>query len=488
MPDFFGTFDPAGAVKDVAALAMKKMDLDNGAARLKIASEQWGMQKDALKLGLQKQEAFKQGVSDFVAQTGRQPTAQDLLGVGASTGAVTPEEQIKSQTTLETNRLKPIATETLIAQKLGLGATPEQVLTELAKQKQAERAPKTETSTSLVLQGLPPDATPEMKLRAIATQKQQETAGKSKTEEQLTAAALEGDTKAQAVLDAMQKRRLAIAEKQRAIIDRGQGEQKFAPGTLDFMVSKYETDGQIPPFGMGSVGAKQRKEFFDKAAQRAKERGGTGADQSVRTAEFKANQSTLSDLTKREQIIKSFDVRINKTSDEVLIPLIKEWDLQNPRFANWTVNELAKIMGSGKLASLKLALNSVSNEVGKVEFNALGMVQLSDSASKVMNSIHDENMKVKDLLEVVETSRKLGKTGSEAISGQRKELLGRIKQISPDYKEPGKSGRDTGLAANWLKSVSNPTMETKRKMVKELKDKGWTSEEATAAVKGAGWE
>jgi hypothetical protein len=173
---------------------------------------------------------------------------------------------------------------------------------------------------------------------------------------------------------------------QTTIYNQGQGQGAagtFKPGTLDYMVEKYETDGVIPPFGMGSVGAKQRAAFFDKTAERARQRGDTGGEQAVRGAEFKSSQSTLTDLTKREQLIESYNVRINTTSDKVLIPLIKKYDLQNPRFINWPVNKLAEIMGSGDLASLKLALNSVSVEVGKVEFNALGIQQLTDSAAKL---------------------------------------------------------------------------------------------------------
>jgi hypothetical protein len=124
-------------------------------------------------------------------------------------------------------------------------------------------------------------------------------------------------------------------------------------------------------------------------------------------------------------------VRINETSNKVLIPLIKKWDLQSPRFANWPVNKLAEVMGSGDLAALKLALNSVSVEVGKVEFNALGIQQLTDSAAKFMNSVHDPNMKVGELLKVIDTSKALGKTGRDAISNQRKGLVNRMKDIAP---------------------------------------------------------
>lgn len=223
---------------------------------------------------------------------------------------------------------------------------------------------------------------------------------------------------------------------------------QFKEGTLDYMVEKYETDGTIPPFGMGQVGAKQRAAFFDKASDRAKSRGDTGGAQAIRGMEFKSNQSTLTDLTKREQLINSFKVRIDATSNQVLIPLIKKWDLQNPRFANLPVNKLAEIMGSGDLASLKLALNSVSVEVGKVEFNALGIQQLSDSAAKFMKDIHDENMPVKDILKVIKTSQALGKTGADAISNQRKELVKRTKEIAPGQSVSNYQDFDIKLPGN----------------------------------------
>jgi hypothetical protein len=204
------------------------------------------------------------------------------------------------------------------------------------------------------------------------------------------------------------------------------------------MVQKYETDGVVPAFGMGGVGAKQRAKFFDKVAERALQRGDTGGAQAIRGMEFKSNQSALTDLTKREQLINSFKVRIDETSDKVLIPLIKKWDLQNPRFANWPINKLAQFIGSGDLASLKLALNSVSVEVGKVEFNALGIQQLSDSAAKFIKEVHDESLKVSELLKVIDTSKALGETGLDAISEQRKSLVERTRQIAPQQSQPTK--------------------------------------------------
>lgn len=202
---------------------------------------------------------------------------------------------------------------------------------------------------------------------------------------------------------------------------------EFRPGTLDYMVEMYETTGQVPSFGMGSVGAKQRADFYDKVAERARSRGDMGSEQAARSASFKSNSMALNDLTKREQLIESFNVRINSTSDKILIPLIKKYDLRNPRWANIPVNKLNELMGSGDLASLKLALNSVSQEIAKVEFNALGIAQLTDAASKFMAGIHDPSIPVGELIKVIDTGKSLGKTATDAIAGQRSELISRIR-------------------------------------------------------------
>lgn len=248
-----------------------------------------------------------------------------------------------------------------------------------------------------------------------------------------------GKTDAQ-IDEAWQSRKLKLAEAGAKVRTAG---STFKEGTLDYMVELFETEGKVPSFGMGTAGAPQRAAFWDKVAQRAKDRGDSGAEQVARAAENRSNVMTLTDLTKREQLIESYNVRIHKTTDDVLIPLIKKWDLQNPRFANWPVNKLGEIMGSGDLASLKLALNSVSVEVGKVEFNALGIQQLTDSAAKFMNSVHDPNMKVSEILKVLDTSKALGRTGSEAISGQRKSLKARMKTNVATPKSEG-GGKQIG--------------------------------------------
>ena len=158
--------------------------------------------------------------------------------------------------------------------------------------------------------------------------------------------------------------------------------------------------------------------------------------------ENKANESALKDLTKRENLVNTFVTRIDKQTDEVLIPRLKKWGLTDPRFLNIPVNELSRIMGSGQLAALKLDVNSLQQEIGKVEYNALGIQQLTDAASKRMDEIFDVNMSVKDLLDVFDEVKKLGKTAMSSIREQKTTLKEDIFKLYGQ--KPGSKGGSSG--------------------------------------------
>lgn len=462
---FFETFAPDDVAKTVSAMALKKMDLDQANRQVKMAEEKWNLEKTALKDKLDRQKLFRQSLIDQITQKSNvlgqinpehpELKALDVIKTGLITGGLDTDKAVAGLVDLEQKNLPTPKLVNYINPKdptqgrvvvEGRELPPAGYVTEATFR--AMKSGTQPTVPSLVATTQDPNATQDDKdradriLKGIKDQNTQDPSWQSssvtekgglpiwknpKTKETVVR---KPDGTEESYDPTKHGRELGQSLSQSSFETNKQG-AALKPGTMDYWASIYETTGQMPSFGMGNKGAAQRQAFLDTVASRAIARGegANGVAQAVRVADFKTSQTALSEVTKREQMIQSYNARIIKTTDGVLIPLIKKWDLQNPRFANIPVNELSRIMGSGDLAALKLALNSVSVEVGKVEFNALGIQQLSETATKFMKDIHDENMSVKELLKVLKTSKELGETGKDAITQQREDLKQRMSKI-----------------------------------------------------------
>jgi hypothetical protein len=232
----------------------------------------------------------------------------------------------------------------------------------------------------------------------------------------------------QAQIQASEEAREKGFEQQKNLItirnEAGKG-ASYAPGTSDYMADLFEQTGQVPAFGMGRAGADQRKEFWDKVAQRASMKGDTAGEQAARKAGYQADSSALRDLTKRGEMIKSFVVRIDANT-KVVEDLLNKYTRSDSRLVNYPMSKLDTVMGSGDLASLKLGLFSLSREVAKVESNSVGIAEVSVEAQKIMDAIHDPTLPVKEMMKVLKTGMTLGKTSVSAIEGQKSDLVGRI--------------------------------------------------------------
>jgi hypothetical protein len=124
---------------------------------------------------------------------------------------------------------------------------------------------------------------------AKVTQFVQAKSESSKTEEQLTAAALKGDTGAQAILDAMQKRKLSIAKENRAIITSnpmpGSGDRAKTYAISDedaILLTKGIEEGRIDPTKINSRTAKVYVQM-EKASQGNTNYVGAGANVKYKT-------------------------------------------------------------------------------------------------------------------------------------------------------------------------------------------------------------
>jgi hypothetical protein len=225
--------------------------------------------------------------------------------------------------------------------------------------------------------------------------------GKNQTEEQLTARALRGDTEAQKILDAMQKRKLEYANANRTIIDNSKAKEIDVPALAQSII-----DGQDAPMAIkGSMGnpvaTKVKTEILKKHPK---------FNMAMADANYKWKQSATNQRT------------INFAGGA--LPRLAALDDQLSALPNVDLNTINRIM------------RAVSVEAGKPEYtnyesNRNAIVQEVNTA--LSGSSQSSDMRVKIELDNLKSARSPAQIRG-AISNLREALIARMDvDLSPLY-------------------------------------------------------
>jgi hypothetical protein len=150
----------------------------------------------------------------------------------------------------------------------------------------------------------------------------------------------------------------------------------------------------------------------------------------------------MKDLVKRETLIGTFVNRIDATSD-VVMKYAQKVGNTDSRLLNIPRNRLAAMAGSGTWRAYELTLVSLSQEIAKVESGSIGIAGVAETQSAIMRAIHDPNLSINQLKEVIDAGKMLGKTSMDSIRKQRKGLKADIAGKPSEKTEPLKVGRFT---------------------------------------------
>ena len=148
----------------------------------------------------------------------------------------------------------------------------------------------------------------------------------------------------------------------------------------------YNINGTLPPFGMGKNAASQKVAILNMASLLSQ--GVDPNDAAMIRISNKANQSALTDITKREAITGSFEKNFTKNVDIVDeysgkvdrtgVPIVNKW-LQSGKRA---------VTGDADLKAYDLAIKTVVNEYAKI-INAS-----TSSAATAVSEINDMKQKL----------------------------------------------------------------------------------------------
>jgi hypothetical protein len=229
---------------------------------------------------------------------------------------------------------------------------------------------------------------------------------KNQTEEQLTAKALKGDKEAQAVLDAMQKRKLGIAAAGRASIEAGRSKEIDIPS-----ISQGVWEGTDAPMAIrGSMGNPVSSKVRSEVLKMSKDKGLPPFNFMMADANYKWKQSSINQRT------------INFAGGA--LPRVQALDEQLSKLPNVDLNTINRVM------------RAVSVETGKPEYtnfesNRNAIVQEINTA--LSGSATGSDMRVKIELENLTAARSPAQIKG-AVSNLREALIARLDvDLSPIY-------------------------------------------------------
>ena len=155
----------------------------------------------------------------------------------------------------------------------------------------------------------------------------------------------------------------------------------LADEALNRAATTYHTTGQLPPMGMGAQGVVMRKAIMNKEAELFPDPTSLAAN----SAAFKANQSTLAQLTKQQAAVEAYSETAGKNLKLFTDLADKVPDTGVP-WVNLPLRVLNKnVVGSQNQAAFDAARQVALTEIAKVVNNPGLTGSLSDSArSEVM--------------------------------------------------------------------------------------------------------
>jgi hypothetical protein len=194
---------------------------------------------------------------------------------------------------------------------------------------------------------------------------------------------------------------------------------------FDQTAEKYYATGQLPPSSRGISATAFNRAIMNRSADLH-----PGASLAANSAEFKANQASLTKLQGATDQLNAFESAAGKNLDLFLAqakPVIDSgspWINKPLRFVDQTV------LGSDDLAAMNAARQVAINEIAKVTSNPGLTGQLSDTARKEVEAFVPASANFKQTVKVADILR-------QDMKNRRESNLEQIANIQARLKNPG---------------------------------------------------
>ena len=185
-----------------------------------------------------------------------------------------------------------------------------------------------------------------------------------------------------------------------------------------------------PPVSAGGMGSNNRKAYDKEYQQWKVDNNFSPRDVALMKADYKAGSLSLNNMSKQEAPMSAFVLNINKQIEKVK-QLYDNDDRIGIRMLDVPLRELrVKALGSGAEAVKASYLLEISNEIGKLSSGASGSVQqLSDSAKEDWKKVHDVNLSMKDIMQIVNATRDQANMRMSTWRQAKEEVRSQIKNV-----------------------------------------------------------
>lgn len=185
---------------------------------------------------------------------------------------------------------------------------------------------------------------------------------------------------------------------------------------VDIAAAKYEQTGVMPPLGRGGVG---QVLILKRVAERQKAAGISPEQTGVNTALFKANQTALTDITKREAQVGTMERTAGKNLDVFLGEAKKLSDTQSP-ILNQVFRGATRSL-TGGLGGFDAARVTAYTEISRVLSGSMSGV-LSDSARHEAEHVLNGNYTTADLVKAAAVIRKDMRNRMDSFAEEKRRL------------------------------------------------------------------
>lgn len=207
---------------------------------------------------------------------------------------------------------------------------------------------------------------------------------------------------------------------------------------IDDAATQYNKTGVMPVLGMKDPGNRQR--ILARAAQKAREGGGEGADIAFNKAGYKADSASLTKLQGQRDAVGAFEGTALKNLDVFLDAAKQIPDTKSPML-NKPIRAIdEKALGSPELTAYNVARTTVIPEFAKILSNPGLSGQLTDSARHEIENVLSGDATLAQTLAAVNVLKKDAENRRTEFDRQIEEVKGRMK-------DGGKSGAPNTVAA-----------------------------------------
>lgn len=175
-----------------------------------------------------------------------------------------------------------------------------------------------------------------------------------------------------------------------------------------------------------------------------------GMSFSGKAADIEAHTKSLANQQKMRDMMASFVININEQIDR-LKTVLNDVTRLDARLANVPIRKWATVVkGSAAESIVNMYLTEISNEIGKLSTgSAASIAELSEGAQKKWEKIHDPNLSIKDLINLLNETKHAGnlriKSVDSVISETRRKLKGAGKTVNFDLDSGGGGDDPLGL-------------------------------------------